>query len=105
MVWFSRELFAFLICWDLVEERGTSILPGTSVSPCVSGGVQAVGPDQAELLGLRPRTLGQWAMASTNLRAALLIPITMAAADCCERPENELSGKEIAGALRRKTRN
>lgn len=78
-------------------------MPGTSVSPCVSGGVQAAGPDQAELLGLRPRTLGQWAMASTNLRAALLIPVSMAAADCCERPENELSGKEIAGALRRKT--
>lgn len=29
----------------------------------------------------------------------------MATADCSERPKNELSGKEIAGALRRKTRN
>lgn len=60
-MWFGflGSLFAFLICWDLVEERGTSILPETSVSSCVFGGVQAAGLDQAELLGLGPRTL--WA--------------------------------------------
>lgn len=38
-------------------------------------------------------------------QSSIADPVTMAAADRSERPENELSGREMAGALRTKTRN
>lgn len=72
----SSFFFSFLICWDLVEEQGTSILSETpaGIWPCGgarllgAGREQHPGPAQAGLLGMRLHSAcGQWATGCINL--------------------------------------